>query len=176
MDKMCMLIDLDGFHINGEFYPRELGCISLVKDHKPDSYHFSMKKMYIAKKNRSQVNYVIRHVHGLPLVATAEENAETVGWLPMIVMELYEKNKCWDAEVVGYKGGNIERDLLSSLGIPSYNIERLGCPKYDCLIKLEGYSKIFDCGHHTAGGNTEKIFHCPQNEVYVFKQWLLSNV
>ena len=38
--------------------------------------------------------------------------------------------------MVAYKGGHIERDLLSQLDIPCVNVEEYGCPKVDDLVHL----------------------------------------
>ncbi|CAB3987817.1 Hypothetical predicted protein [Paramuricea clavata] len=40
------------------------------------------------------------------------------------------------ADLVGYKGGNIERDLLNMLGVSCINMEIMGCPKSYCGTPL----------------------------------------
>ena len=42
---------------------------------------------------------------------------------------LYEDHKTVERDLVIYKGGHVESDLLKRLQIPCFNIEVVGCPK-----------------------------------------------
>ena len=44
---------------------------------------------------------------------------------------MYKDCSNGERTAVGYKGGHVEKDLLMKLNIPCFNLETLGCPKYD---------------------------------------------
>lgn len=70
---------------------------------------------------------------------------------------------------MAYKGGTIERNLLSRMGSKGINIEILGCDKYAHLLTKYGIQPI-RCQHHRPGD-----FHCSKHKVEVFS-YFLSNI
>jgi hypothetical protein len=70
------------------------------------------------------------------------------------------------ADLVAYKGGVIERDLLKRLGTKEINLEILGCEKYSNLITKYGISPV-RCHYHNAGD-----YHCSRHEVQIFALFL----
>ena len=47
---------------------------------------------------------------------------------------------------IAFKGGHIERDLLSHLHIPFLDLETLGCPKYNVVRQDEEEEEEETCG------------------------------
>jgi hypothetical protein len=72
-----------------------------------------------------------------------------------------------NADLVGYKGGNIERDLLNMLGVSCINMEIMACPKYEQLLSKYNVEPE-TCGYHIKRGR----YHCSRHEVKLFSQFL----
>jgi hypothetical protein len=58
------------------------------------------------------------------------------------------------ADLVAYKGGVIERDLLKFLGTKGINLEILGCDKYNNLITKYGILPV-RCRYQQLGNLSE---------------------
>ena len=69
--------------------------------------------------------------------------------------------------MIAYKGGHFEKDLLAKLGVPSFNLEHLGCPKAGDLMSDLGWLET--CGKHVVG---EAYLHCPKVEVEAYGRWM----
>ena len=82
-------------------------------------------------------------------------------------MKFYHEAKHSENLVLAYKGGHFEKDLLERLGVPSVNLERLGCPKASELIGDLVWLET--CGNHLV---KEAFMHCPKVEVEAYGQWL----
>ena len=79
------------------------------------SYQIYMPQLYFNENSRT-VRYQIEHVHGLPVVRERiSDDFYTYGE----VMAMLERQFLSFADLVAYKGGTIERDLLSSMGVKS---------------------------------------------------------
>lgn len=87
------------------------------------------------------------------------------------IHQCYVNNKTDYRNVMGYKGGNLERDVLNRLNIPNYNIENDGGPKFDVLIKDTRYPQCYPCPSHQ---NMEMKLYCPLVETFYFGQYLQS--
>ena len=76
------------------------------------------------------MNFVISKIHGLsyqPSQTEHEQNPRIVGTL---IKDFYQDYSTVERAVVGYKGGHMEKDVLTQLNIPSLNLETVGCPRY----------------------------------------------
>jgi hypothetical protein len=109
------------------------------------------------------IQYQIKNIHGLPIVTerltkyfyTLEEGTR------FLTLEFMA-----NADLVAYKGGDIERDLLNNMGIRCINLEILGCPKYEVL--LSKYGIVTECcTYHNKGS-----YHCSKHEVKVFTRFV----
>lgn len=56
------------------------------------------------------------------------------------IFELYKTFKSPHQDLVGYKGGHVEKDVLNEVNIPSINWEQWGCPKFETLME-KGFRK-----------------------------------
>lgn len=79
-------------------------------------------------------------------------------------MFYYNQVKSEDNNVVGFKGGGCEKELLQKLNIPFLNLETIGCPKYDHLTGNK--FKNLSCTYLRL-----RALHCPVSEVSAFKCW-----
>ena len=73
-----------------------------------------------------------------------------------------------NADLVVYKGGDIERNLLNNMGVCCINLEILGCDKYVDLLTKYGIVPEC-CPYHLTGQ-----YHCSMHEVKIFVKDLLG--
>ena len=164
MDQVGLILDIDGFRLSsGQFLVRELGWCTIKGEN--DSQHFYSPLRYkdLSYKDRRTVNYIYRHVRGLRFEANYREAALPQRDVVGVIRALYKGG------IIAYKGGQIEKELLDKLGLPSVNLEDFGCPKADKLWSSH-YPPGKSCGHHKI--DTMKFIHCPKQETFLFFQWL----
>ena len=133
-----------------------------VKTGECSSFQVYMPFVPFNEKNYT-IQYQIQKVHGLPIVNkrltsdffTLEES-----------MDFLTKEFLSNADLVAYKGGDIERNLLNTMGVRCINLEVLSCPKYAELLTKYGYEQEC-CEYHI--GN---YFHCSKHEVKVFSEFV----
>ena len=111
-------------------------------DFKPEVRYNSL-----SPRDKRTVSYVFHNIHALPFEARSQENAAEGYLVEFVVKTLHEKVSSLDKDVA-YKGGTIEKQLLSRLNIPHVDLEAYDCPKANCLL-WNGFEPLFDCGHHT---------------------------
>ena len=169
MDNIVAIMDMDGFTVNKQFLCRELGLIKHDEE-TAKSYDFNIDIRWsnLSPKDLKNCLYVGKYIHKLPLVAA--RGSLPLSKLDTIVKDFYYETKDTEKSAIAYKGGCLERNLLTKLNIPNVNLECFGCPKaellFDNLIWLE------TCGQHF-GKDTYK--HCPKVEVEAFCSWLKKN-
>ena len=133
------------------------------------SYFFDIgvKWQDLSVKDRRTCEYVIKNVHKLPFGVPRGANARSLSSIGNIVTDAYRRMKQNDNSTMAYKGGHYEKDFLKSLGIPSVNLEELGCPKAEALIEQMFWLET--CGKHIV---SEAYSHCPKVEVEAYAQWM----
>ena len=137
------------------------------KRHHAGSYHYQSFGYLtdLPKQHQITAKYVTKHVHGLLYKAGSREKARPVYEIQDDIRALYERHRTSQRNIVGYKGGHVERDLLDELNIPSYDLEQDGCPPFrrmELLVGVEG------CGPH----KKPSIHHCPLIECVHFVNWM----
>lgn len=165
---------MDGFQKKKEFFCRELGYCALTPNYN-DSILFDLTEVSktFTKQEWDTATFTKHRIHGLSLRPFyAEKNLEDLEQLEMFIRIIrFRTSGNGNKNIVAYKGGHFERDVLNRMDVPSINLEDLNCPKFDELIKFyEPDDLPQDCGHHIQKFN--KVFHCPKVECYVFAEWL----
>ena len=166
LEWICLLIDLEGFFIEKIFYCRELGWRSRtergnVKYRIPHYFH------QLTPKDKVTTTYVTKRVHGLTFYDHPNEQAKPQACVQQDILQLYQRFKSPNQDLVAYKGGHIEKDILKRLNILTINLEHWGCPKFETLLK-QGFQEVADCGHHHPSGHLSTI------ECETFWHWLRS--
>ena len=167
MEEITLIIDLEGFILSRGFIVRELGWCTILGEN--DSQHFYSRLRYkdLNVKDRRTVNFVYKHIHGLRFESNYREAALPQRDVEGVIRALYRGG------LVAYKGGHLEKDLLDKMGLPSINLEELGCPKADSLWSKTDHHGT-DCGHHKK--DLVKMVHCPKQETFLFFQWLQNQL
>ena len=167
MEEITLIIDLEGFILSRGFIVRELGWCTILGEN--DSQHFYSRLRYkdLNVKDRRTVNFVYKDIHGLRFESNYREAALPQRDVEGVIRALYRGG------LVAYKGGHLEKDLLDKMGLPSINLEELGCPKADSLWSKTDHHGT-DCGHHKK--DLVKMVHCPKQETFLFFQWLQNQL
>ena len=170
LSQICMVMDMDGFHVLDKFYPREVAYVSLTENDWTESYRFKLNHLvpHLTEKNWKTVNFCKKYIHGLTFKSLpGERDLFHVENLETLVKNAYICSKRKERDLVAYKGGQVEKELLKKLDIPSINLEDYGCPKYDNLPEPD----VKDCGFHIA-----KKLHCPKKECTAFATWIKKQI
>lgn len=166
-----MVLDLEGFMIENKFVVRELGYYAWTGDHGRMAFYPPMTWNELSPKDRKTVWFVKYHVHGLTFSPMREEQAHPQSLLTPTLLSLYESFKTEKLNVVAYKGGRVEMDLLNSLHIPSVNLESYGCPRFDSLLSTI-VEPLPNCGFHCHCPNG----HCSMVECHAYWLWMITNM
>ena len=173
-DKLCLIIDLEGFTIQGRFQARELGYYSWQGDRGGCFFDVTVPYSKLNRSERAVVAKVTRQISGLPYrPKPAERPVFHQRELVSQIQRLYREFRTDVRRVVGFKGGHFEKDILLALKIPYKNIEEWGCPRYNEIRhSVIDTSGDVGCGCHTNPNEN----HCLQVECEVFWAWIRSNV
>jgi hypothetical protein len=88
-----------------------------------------------------------------------------------------------ETDIIAYKGGDIERQLCEKLGIRSINLECLGCPKFEVILRrypeTEQLANYHNCMMHVCERPYwykerygDSFPHCAASEIAVFSWWV----
>ena len=130
---VCLVLDLEGFEVQGQFLVRELGWCDWTGQHWRTTHYYPTQPYPEAWKDRRLVRFVRRHIHGLPYTPNYREQARPAAALEQDVRELVHTFQRPNKTVVAYKGGHYEKELLQRWGIPYFNLEQARCPKFDTI-------------------------------------------
>lgn len=166
------VIDIDGFPLKSDIYYKEVGIYDIWKE-VMYLYHIKLPLWFLHQGKSKEIAFCERHVHGM-----AFRNFDGDITQEILVEHLHSldpnKQYLW-----AYKGGTVEKKLLSMLGFRHVNIEMFGCPKVEkVMVELEwNNSKLSNCHRHTNFSKTSKrSCHCSGVEVVAFGMWLKVNV
>ena len=137
-------------------------------------FFISVPYKNLSDKDKRTVNFVRRKIHGLtyqPLKAEHFQKPKVLGELIWDIYSMYKSCSNGERTVVGYKGGHVEKDLLTKLKIPCLNLKTLGCPKFDKLRHIIPKNTLLSsCGFY--GDNNVHYF--PVTESHAFWCWYKS--
>jgi len=161
------VLDMDGFYVNKKFVARELGIALLRWPFTIFHQAYDLSSVQLTKEDYKTVHATRMKCHGLPFLPLKYEKARPLSALKGFVATVYGQfNKGFD--YVAYKGGTIERDLLRDLGIPGFDLELMGCPKFKELRPVFG-KQYEECGAH----DSSQQKHCSRVESAVFRDWII---
>ena len=159
INRITHVIDCEAYTLSKAHYLREIS-VHRISDNRTFSYQIYTPDLHLYDKN---IVYQVKYIHGLPQVHTRRtKDFLLYGEALKILRDEFLAR----ADLVAYKGGIIERDLLKLLGTKGINLEILGCDKYSNLITKYGISHV-RCHYHNAGD-----YHCSRHEVQIFALFL----
>ena len=163
LDDVCLVIDMECFRVSGVYCCREFGYCSWRGDSGRVAVRPAKPLSRLTKGEKQQAHFLTREVHGL--FYTVDKREESVFSVLCYMKKLYDEFVTQDRRRVAFKGGHIERDLLTRLDIPYLDLESLGCPKYDQLRQHRQQEQT--CGWHAIPNK----HHCAMDECVVFFDW-----
>lgn len=175
--KITHIIDIEGFYCNGQILYKELAIINCSSKHVyKTSFRLGISFYDLSYKDRITNSYVYKNITGIPFQDLPYERFHQKDIKSVIKKYLleYVKNAPQSQVVVAYKGGNIEKKLLSNMHIPHFNLEIIECPKFKDLVKDKRFYKFNDvnCNLHRIKFNSHRQrLHCAAEEIQVFDKW-----
>lgn len=173
MDRICLIVDFDGFQLKGQrFLTREAAFVAMESDH-CGVVSFDLSSISLDHKDVHTVWWCQHFLHGLPFNPRKDEDAKPIEYLDQYILDLYRRFSTPTKNLIAYKGGNCERVKLQQLNLPHVNLEKFGCPKYDHLL-----NEWEDCHHpcNLHDRSIHKVYHCALSEVKIFKLWVLDQI
>ena len=168
LERICLIVDMEGFFLP-KFHVRELGYATYLGSAGSKHYTMPMKYTDLVPTQQRQANFVTRRIHGLPFTPTHFEDAQPQEQLVQDVADLYQLYMTPEKPTIAYKGGHIEKDLLSELELgPFVDLEDFGCPKVVDLIHHGFEQEVWDCGLHQGNGAA----HCAMAECQILRDWV----
>uniref|UniRef100_A0A158P4X9 Uncharacterized protein n=1 Tax=Tetranychus urticae TaxID=32264 RepID=A0A158P4X9_TETUR len=155
MDYICCYIDVQGFYANNVFYPRECAVLS---DHGASvfSVDHELKMDQLSANDQRQALYLTRKHHGLPFEVDKGAKIQSIN---DIIIAFYECDLDDDHFLAACKSKEAE-DMLRALGIPRFNLGKLGATWSGINTRLE------PCSLHVNPGK------CSLNAVIGMKKWV----
>ena len=134
VQRITHVIDCEAYTPKGRTLLREVS-VYCIKENRCMSYQIYFPRVDFDEK-QSCIRYQIYHVHGLPVREKLDDNFFTYSEVMMMLQMEFIKT----ADLVAYKGGTIEKNMLASMGVKGINIEIIGCDKYANLLTKYGIS------------------------------------
>lgn len=189
--RVTHILDLDGFFVENGFLCKELALIE-VGTNRLLSEQFRLGRSFdqLSDADKTSVAYVSAQIHHIPFTDDPEydrlQQQEVLYTLHQFLSTSYYEMQ---DIVVGYKGGTLELILLHMLKVNSLNLECIGCPKFDHLMRMPVYRSLIDdamcdleqidCPLHRRynledrDDQRSRYPHCAKHEVCVFRRWYL---
>jgi hypothetical protein len=168
ISKIECILDFDGFFIGKSFLVREMG-FAFVNTTRKGSFTFKVGNFKdLDSKSKRTVSWVTKNINGMRFQDNTFDYPQYV--LPIVIKQLADECKQLNEDyVIAFKGGHVEKDVLTTCEIPFFDLEDIGCPKFKDLH----YRNKFDV-HCKLHKHIKKnvIAHCPQLECLYFKEWL----
>lgn len=121
MDKVCFVVDAQGFFVENKFFPRELG---VAGDDLPIYFTFDLPLKKLNDIDQKTVYFCEKMVHGIPWFSKPKKpDSLPVDVFDKILIHLYRKYRKNKTDMVGVRNGHL-KEILEKLKIPIYDMEQ----------------------------------------------------
>jgi hypothetical protein len=124
--RITHIIDCEAYIWHKKYFLREVSVLCRSTNI-VTTYQIYIPNVTLFDENDRGVRYQIRVIHGLLIERHRVDNNFYLYHEMINMLRKMFKS----ADLVAYKGGNIERDLLNMLGVSCINMEIMACPKYE---------------------------------------------
>lgn len=181
------IIDAEYFCIDSTKLVKELGVLDVdsgqahcryyqvCKIKRPDGSYKRLRFFDLSSRDRYQIIWIKNYKTGLMFEDLPHDEPQE-----NFMHYIRELGDIANGRLIAYKGGTLERDLLHQLGIPSINVETLGCPRFDQIVDThpEWFDATLQCGRHVKRNRAQdipkqRVTHCPRTELNCFYKWLI---
>lgn len=186
LDQLCGVLDIEAFQHKKLLIYREFALAPLIFPPftnqlyvGQDVLSHSVLPGFLPSPEERDVWFTFRtlkyKIHGLDLYPDESEDLcavqEAVKW---IILGWYEAIATPERYVIGFKGGNLEKEMLTWLNIPHLNLETYGCPSFHCIPQIEKDRFPRSCGQHRHCSKGED--HCSIKETTFYRWWILQRI
>lgn len=172
-DKICMIIDVQGFIINSEFRPREL-AYATMNGKESGVYYFDtgLKQENLEKLDKASVTSATEDMHGLSFYPKEGESPNKADTFMDILISLYEKYKEPSKYIIGFSRLCHYTELfIMLLPLPVINLKLLDCPIHYEINKMFFDDHLVNCDYHTNHG-VLPFPYCARRSAEGFRAWL----
>ena len=181
LESVCGVLDIEAFQHGQILFYREIAYapVKPVDNFTGNVLQHSVNPPFIPSRRNRELwktfNRLKHKITGLDLIPQSDESVVSQPAVQWILLGWYEATRTTKRFVVAYKGGQLEKDLLHTLQIPSLNLETFGCPALEKLSPemIISYNDL-DCGQHRF--HTSGHLHCPMKKTVFFIDWLLCKL
>ena len=121
-DRLCLVIDLEGFFVQKKFQVREMGYYSWNEHFGRHAFFQPATLRDLSHEDKKTVNFAKHKIHGLIYQPRYQERAYEHDEVDIVLLRLYNQYKTEERTVVAYKGGHVEKDLLRYQCTPNLTI------------------------------------------------------
>lgn len=126
LDRIAAFIDIQGFYVNGKFYPRQIAVVQGY--YLPDVIDIStgLRHEDLSEQDQRTAEYSTRHVHGLTLDSDSAE-AVHISRIDILLKQLESRwlGSKYSDERLFVHNNNHTRELLEDACIPSTDIRSI---------------------------------------------------
>jgi hypothetical protein len=152
MDKICAVVDAQGFYVKGQFYVRECAIVCDIIEI-CDEFDPEIVLSDLNDDEIKNVEYCTRYLHGLPLIPTilSIPKSSTIDEYLKSLHKLLAKE---DKFYFGVKNNQF-KEILAKSGIPYLDLNTLEIPSIEELEKLNSLRKSWVCKKHFIRNNRQ---------------------
>src|SRR5882757_7975295 len=170
MDKVCCVMDAQGFVKDKKFYPREVAILShtLKQTVLCDT---SLLKSQMNLKDRKTNNFLANNILGmsmgtydLDIKANITDDAE------QMILILYEKVHTDARPVVAIKNEKL-CEILDDWGIPYIDLSKYGCPN---ITRLKQQYRARICHFHERDVPDRSKLRCAEQKCELMWKWIIN--
>jgi hypothetical protein len=147
MEKICAVVDAQGFYINNKFFVREL---SMVSDELTICIEFDPGFNWheLSQEDKNIIMYSTKYIHGLyfrpfnPDKHNYLNKSEDIGF---VLQKWYQMVATNQKYLFAHKNNQLGK-ILTELGIQCIDLSELNFPTYDKI--QQKYGDVYLCAYH----------------------------
>ena len=170
MDKICCVMDAQGFVKNKRFYPREISILShtLKQTVLCDT---SLIKSEMNLKDRKTNDFLANNILGMSMgTYDLDIKHRMTDDAAQMILILYEKVHTEARPVVAIKNDQL-KEILDDWGIPYIDISCYGCPN---IKKLKQQCNAKICHFHEREVPDRSRLRCAEQKCEIMWNWIIN--
>lgn len=176
--NITAIIDLEGHLLPGRgekrYMIREMALVGMNWE-QPSSALFDLRPLLkdLSNMDHKTITWVKYNYSGLPEIPSPGEKTYPSYQVCDLLKRWYlvaSQSKKSPNDIVAYKGNWVAQQILNDCKIPSVDIEKFGCQKYDAIPNKLYFYNNYQCGHHVC--DKKKRLHCCSAKVMYYQQWI----
>ena len=172
INKVCAIIDAQGFVMDGKFFPRVISVISnsFKQTVLCDS---GLRRSFLTVQDRITNNYISNNIIGLSMGnhdLGMKHKMSDDGY--QVIYNIYDMVKTNKKKYIAISNDQIE-EILRYWQIPYIKLQDCGCPGIEKLRKLYPMNI---CHFHNRAVPDRKKLRCAEEKCEMVWQWLIEHI